>query len=73
MHDSLNTTIIDKRDCKKLQNYLKTGQMAVCQSIVYFLWYEGVFVVVYLGAGGSGEDYCNDVETVGAVLYVIGC
>ena len=37
------------------------------------LRYEGVFVVVYFGAGGLGEDYRNDVEAVRAVFYVICC
>ena len=37
------------------------------------LWYEGVFVVFYIGAGGFIKDNRNNIEAIRAVVDIIGC
>jgi len=48
-------------------------QQNTCAGVpVLCLWHEGVLVVIYSGRALGGQDYCDDVESEGAVGYVVG-
>lgn len=48
-------------------------QQNTCAGVpVLCLWHEGVLVVLYFGGAFWGEDYGDDVESEGAVGYVVG-
>jgi len=51
----------------------RSSQQNTCAGVpVVCLWHEGVLVVLYFGGAFWGEDYGDDVESEGAVGYVVG-
>jgi len=76
VHDYLNTTIIDKRGYKKLQDFLGTAEILnrfVRLLVPQVSRYECVFVVVDFWFAGFVEDNRNDIEAIRAVVNIICC